>query len=729
MIATTYRRIPFDHMEPGEFERLCLALIRRAVDENAEHLGASGSDGGYDVRVRANGKISCFQCKRVKTFGLSLAKIEIDKIQGGAEAPDEITFLVSSDVPKRTRDQAEDYANVPCTFWARSELEDRLWQHPDIVERFFGPLLLHGPEGAILRQPSYRDERSKRLSTELGEAYLQRDSLLETKMDTTALDTRILGLKRDLRHGPQLHPGEFLADGRYQLIDALGQGGFATVWLAYDRESGQNVAIKVLHGQFSTTGERRQRMFRGAQQMAKLEHEHIVRVLAEPKVEDGWAFYVMEYLEGGSFRRAVIDGSLHTEARWDVLEKIAAAVDFAHRHGMIHRDVKPGNILLDADGLPKLSDFDLVRADDTTGLTRTKAGMGAYVYAAPECMEDAAGVTSSCDIYSLAVTLVFAFQGKELSSRFLIDRSSYLGQLGLPEGAVEVLQRGLHLVPAQRPESATELCRDFRAAFGVASRPTNRPRRPSDLLRTISTRDGDRPLWCEIPAGTGWIGSPTDEKGRTSDEGPRHQIELRVPFWMAAVPVTNAQYAVFAPGKTNLEKPNHPVVNVSWNDAMKFCTWLADEQGFRGARLPTEEEWEYACRAGTTTRYWTGDTESDLEKAGWYGEGSKGSPHAVGEKLANPWGLYDVHGNVWEWTASLWKADYTDQAAGLSVDPADLPADLAEPLPRDRRVFRGGSFWNSPQVVRSAYRNHWDPRVEHWSRGFRVLLPFAPSED
>lgn len=116
-------------------------------------------------------------------------------------------------------------------------------------------------------RPAYRDQHTRQKGEALATAYQQRQSLSKADADTTAIDTRILGLKRELRQGPQLQPGEFLGNGRYQLINDLGHGGFATVWLAYDREETQRVAIKVLHGQFTTSEERRERLFRGARQV------------------------------------------------------------------------------------------------------------------------------------------------------------------------------------------------------------------------------------------------------------------------------------------------------------------------------------------------------------------------------------------------------------------------------------------------------------------------------
>ncbi len=248
------------------------------------------------------------------------------------------------------------------------------------------------------------------------------------------------------------------------------------------------------------------------------------------------------------------------------------------------------------------------------------------------------------------------------------------------------------------------------------------PAPPEALFaRVVTPLDGEVPLWREIPAGEGWVGSPEGES-QWGDERPRHRASILQSFRMAAVPVTNGQYAAFDPARDDPERSGHPVTGVTWYAATSFCRWLSTH--LPGARLPLEEEWEVACRGGTGARYWSGDSEKDLARVGWYYANSDKRVHEVGEKPANPWGLYDLHGNVWEWTLSVWKADYSAQADGLELDPAALPADLAADAGA-RRVVRGGSYWNVADRTRSAYRVYGDPGSEHGNQGFRVMLPVA----
>lgn len=215
-----------------------------------------------------------------------------------------------------------------------------------------------------------------------------------------------------------------------------------------------------------------------------------------------------------------------------------------------------------------------------------------------------------------------------------------------------------------------------------------------------------------IPGGTFRMGSPPTEEGRFVSEGPQHEVEISR-FYLGRYPVTNEEYRRFLeanPGTTEPEywgdrrynQPRQPVVGVSWDDASRYAEWA-------GLRLPTEAEWECACRAGTTTRYHSGDNEEDLARVGWYKGNSEDRLHPVGEKEANGFGLFDMHGNVWEWCADWWQGDY--KAAG-TVDPAGPPTGQS-------RVFRGGCAWYSAWNCRSASRSGWLPGDRRSDQGFR----------
>ena len=154
---------------------------------------------------------------------------------------------------------------------------------------------------------------------------------------------------------------------------------------------------------------------------------------------------------------------------------------------------------------------------------------------------------------------------------------------------------------------------------------------------------------------------------------------------------------------------NKPVENVSWNDAIDFCGKLSKQEGVE-YRLPTEAEWEYACRAGTTTRYSFGDDKSQLGKYAWFGGNSGGETHPVGQKLPNIWGLYDMHGDVYEWCQD-WYGRY--ERGRVISDPTG-------PTSGEYRVLRGGAFVVPPEVVRSAYRYNYPLVLRSSVIGFRL---------
>jgi formylglycine-generating enzyme required for sulfatase activity len=201
-----------------------------------------------------------------------------------------------------------------------------------------------------------------------------------------------------------------------------------------------------------------------------------------------------------------------------------------------------------------------------------------------------------------------------------------------------------------------------------------------------------------------------------------HEVRFTSGFYLGATPVTQAQYMALMGGENPShfkEDPSLPVENLDWHQAVAFCDALSKRLGHK-VRLPRESEWEYACRADKRTRFWSGDSEEALAKVGWYDKNSESKTHPVGQRPANPWGLLDMHGNVWEWCADSY-GPYT--AAAEIVDPRQDPAD---PGGADR-VIRGGCYWSEAWGCRSAFR-FWRTAGDRYdNQGFRVLLPSPPS--
>jgi formylglycine-generating enzyme required for sulfatase activity len=232
----------------------------------------------------------------------------------------------------------------------------------------------------------------------------------------------------------------------------------------------------------------------------------------------------------------------------------------------------------------------------------------------------------------------------------------------------------------------------------------------------------DRYELVRIPAGSFWMGSLETERDRYDWEGPRHTVALPA-FYLGRYPVTNAQYDRFLKANSKASKPSYwadrrfnqprqPVVGVSWEDARAYARWS-------GLRLPSEAEWEYACRAGTLTRFHSGDGQVDLKRVAWYEVNSKGRLHPVGEKAPNAFGLYDMHGNVWEWVEDDWHNTYNGA-------PPDGLAWI-ETTRTENRVFRGGCWRNGARHCRSATRNSDAPDYRTARIGFRLARSVDPT--
>jgi formylglycine-generating enzyme required for sulfatase activity len=271
----------------------------------------------------------------------------------------------------------------------------------------------------------------------------------------------------------------------------------------------------------------------------------------------------------------------------------------------------------------------------------------------------------------------------------------------------------------------------------------DKPKGKKGPARTITNSVGMRLVL--IPAGEFLMGSPKDEKGRASDEGPRHKVKLTRSFYLGVYAVTQGEYqkitgtnpswyCATGGGKhkvKDLDTHRFPVERVSWVDAVKCCEKLseleAEKKAGRKYRLPSEAEWEYACRAGTTTPFHFGKSmssrQANFDGDTPYGGAAKGAylrrPAKVGSYRPNAWGLYDMHGNVWQWCQDRFAKDY------YRGSPKEDPRG---PKKGDRRVLRGGSWHGPASDCRAAFRNWNISGILSDDIGFRVVcaVPKTP---
>ncbi len=426
-------------------------------------------------------------------------------------------------------------------------------------------------------EPHYPDLATQKLSETFREANDRRKKLQSAGADTKIVDDEIRTLKRALREGGQLRAGDSLGDGRYLLIEPIGKGGFSIVWRAYDEELKRDVAIKVLHTELAGDSLRRDRFFRGARRMVELAGEGVVPIL-EPAGEDGgYRYFVMELIEGGDLRRAVLGKRVQSDRVIPLILKVGRALSRAHAKSLIHRDIKPANILLDKDGNPWLSDFDLVAGGaDSTGGTRTDAALGTVGYAAPELLLDAQKAGPRADVYGLGMTALFALHGSEL--RQLVVYGVAEGVRRIIEGLEchskikEVLAKAVSVEPEHRQGDAAEFCDALQKAWEESQKDES----TEPIQQVVKAEAEEIPNSVELRAAKDILdpGEPTmpgfrktveqqraqeKEKDNTGKKIPPNGRQLFAITGAMAVGLGLVSLGAYALGFRQSSKANHPI--------------------------------------------------------------------------------------------------------------------------------------------------------------------------
>ncbi|WP_437960389.1 DnaA/Hda family protein [Sorangium sp. So ce119] len=340
------------------------------------------------------------------------------------------------------------------------------------------------PTAAVGLMPRYPDEQTRLLSLQIEEALARRAKLQHLGLSAAQVNQEIVSLKRQIRDGGQLRAGDTLDDGRYLLLELIGRGGFAFVWKAHDREQNDTVAVKVLHANLAGDPLRRDRFFRGARIMAELDHPAVVRILRPHSEDNGWYYFVMEFVPGGDLRHTVLK-NLPLDRVVPIILRVGEALALAHTKGIFHRDIKPANILLDNADEPKLTDFDLVAVGDTTGGTRTGA-LGTFLYAAPEMLQHPHEADARADVFGLGMTAIFCLYGKDLPQSVLRYPEDVLKRLPCSSAVREVLQKAIEWSEDRRFPDAGTFCAALGSAHQSAAMPL--PESPIPLRGTESSR-------------------------------------------------------------------------------------------------------------------------------------------------------------------------------------------------------------------------------------------------
>ncbi|MBH8572002.1 SUMF1/EgtB/PvdO family nonheme iron enzyme [Nostocaceae cyanobacterium CENA369] len=512
-------------------------------------------------------------------------------------------------------------------------------------------------------------------------------------------------------------------------------------------------------------------------------HTQIPRLLAY--FEQGLSLYlVQEFIQGQTLLREVQQQSFSEEEIRQLLIDILPVLEFVHSRNVIHRDIKPENIIRRAtDSKPVLIDFGGAKQVTQTSLGRQATVIYTIGYAPTEQM--AGFACHASDLYALGVTCVrLLTQCLPLQNAYgqindeLYDAMNgkwlwqeHLHQKGITinDDLGKILDKLLKHLPNERYQSAAEVLNDLKLKNSATEtqiiettqhtliqlpspQKVNLPLPPLQTFqfevvtvdtggREVSRDRSSAKFFIEelskgislemvaIPGGTFMMGSPEFEGD--ADERPQHQVAIK-PFFMGKFPVTQAQWRAIAglpkvkqalnPNPSKFKGQNRPVENVSWHEAVEFCLRLSQKTK-REYRLPSEAEWEYACRAGTITSFHFGETvTSDLvtcsDSDTYSGEAKiryrKETTDVGSFQVANAFGLYDMHGLVWEWCADPWHNNYHGAPTDGTV--WEVGGDVY------RRVLRGGSWSFSAELCRSASRSWNESDGGLRVCGFRVVL-------
>jgi len=595
----------------------------------------------------------------------------------------------------------------------------------------------------------------------------------------------------------------------YEIDAPIGEGAMGQVWRARHVFLDQLFALKVLDPASGANPDRVRRFVAEGKEMAAFQHPRILN--AKDFFQEGSLYVlVLPFMGGGTLVERIQEhpNGMPLEEVQRILMPMLRALDHAHRNGVVHRDVKPANILFDDQGEPFLSDFGIAKRLGVDQGTKTKMTIGTPAYMAPEQIRTPQGIDGRADQYALGCVAYEMVTGQLLFGEHITSdwelQSAHVNQppppprslrRDLPEAWEAVILRALAKAREERWPSCGAMADELDGVGQGIARPgkttetvlgppppvppnpplqasaesSKAPAAPMGATAPVepgthspepwwkgplgislgallliggglglwginSSHVDPTPEWnpkpdpasivkpeakpnelgmemVRIPAGTFLMGSPKDEKGRKADEGPQHQVTISQAFWMGKYPVTQKQWQDLMgsnPSRFESAGPDAPVEMVSWNDAQKFIQRLNERQREWTYRLPTEAEWEYACRAGTT-----GPRYGELDALAWYNKNSNEvNHHPVGQKQPNAFGLYDMLGHVSQWCQDWYGVTYYQDSP--SVDPPGAPSG-------QHRMYRGGSSDTRAEWNRSASRLANTPNTLHFWVGFRVV--------
>ncbi len=531
--------------------------------------------------------------------------------------------------------------------------------------------------------------------------------------------------------------------GQFILLNHVGSGGFGDVWKAEKRTA---LDLNYFALKFFRPKDDRIDFDKIGKELAVWKQlkglPHIISVIELDRFDD-YVYVVSDFADGGSLENWLKDNGDKASSQAEAVKitlEILRGLENLHDKGFVHRDLKPDNILI-MNGRHCLADFGVSREIKTHSKATGTAGTMEYM--PPEAFEKNPPITPQTDIWAVGVILQRLLTGElpypqedypSLVSAILMYEPEKMPE-SIPLGLREIVKKALRKNRENRFQTAREMIealknpQEFLAGFEPKTSETftvidedfDKTEQiviePIKDWRQIETENAEELAdsnnlqiltnsvgmeFVKIPAGSFMMGSD-----RKDDEKPIHKVTVNYEFYMGKYEVTQEQYESVTGSNPSSFKncPKCPVESVSWEDAQEFIRKLnAKNDGYK-YRLPTEAEWEYAARAGTT-----GDFYGNLDSIAWYDGNSDGKTHPVGQKQANAFGLYDMSGNVWEWCQD-W---YSDYPSGAVTNPTGATSG-------SYRVLRGGGWFYVAVFLRSAIRFGYPPWERSYDLGFRVV--------
>ena len=589
---------------------------------------------------------------------------------------------------------------------------------------------------------------------------------------------------RDRNKDGRFRGGDLIME-RYKVLSELGQGGMGVVYRCLDETGGDEVALKALPPELSHNTLEMEDIRNNYLLVSKLVHQNIAVIKhLEKDLATGNYYLIMECCKGEDLRRWIKrkrqEGTLTLEAVLPIIQQVAAALDYAHSEKIIHRDIKPGNIMIDQSGKIKVLDFGLA-AQIHTSMTRVSmayhgtSGTGPYM--APEQwrgrQQDAhadqyalavmtyemlaghlpfessdpavlqqAVLTQTAeaipDIPDFAMAAIYRAMSKEPAERFATC-SEFAAALSKPQvKAVSFRKRGVlpalmgtilgaaliiggAIIIAGKDSSSNSSNNSSNSSSSSSSSVADSQSRAADSekdpVKTFTLPNNVKLEMVLVEPGSFTMSKKDGENARDEIEHPK---TLTKPFYIGKYEVTQAQYqAVMGKNPSKFKGDNRPVECVSWHEAMEFCEKMNKyaPTGWQFT-LPTETQWEFAARGGNKSRDYKYSGSDTPGDVAWYKDNSGDTTHVVGGKAPNELGLYDMSGNVWEWCLDNFQNDSSNTKAEFTRAYRDSDG--------SDRVIRGGGLVLDARHCRSANRNYTSPANRYSSLGLRLAL--VPAE-